>query len=167
MVTKDHPLGFIADETVGKLAKWLRILGFDTCYDPELPRRSIAFNSRDDRIWLTRSRYHYKKPSRIKILRLESDDAMQQLVEVVTALGLTLSAIVPCSRCIRCNAPTIAVSKALAFGKVPDYIWHTQAAFYQCGQCRRIYWPGSHYKRIKATIAFILHEQQKVSDGRC
>jgi len=164
METKVHPLGFIADETVGKLVKWLRILGFDTCYDPELPRRPLARNSRADRVWLTRARCHYKKTREINILRLSSDDVRQQLVEVITTLGLPVSAIAPCSRCIRCNASTRAVPRKSVFGKVPDYIWQTQAAFYQCGQCRRIYWPGSHYKRITETIAHILSVQE-VSDG--
>jgi len=160
-------MGFIADETVGKLAKWLRILGFDTRYDPDLPRRSTAFEPLADRIWLTRSRYHYQNKQRIKILRLASDDVREQLIEVVKALNLTVDAIAPCSRCIRCNALTKAVPKASVFGKVPDYVWQTQAAFYQCDACQRIYWPGSHYKRISATITSILQAQPKESHGTC
>ena len=88
---------------------------------------------------------------------------MHQLDEVVAALGLQRKAIEPCSRCIQCNRPTRPVTKAVVFGKVPDYVWETQATFHQCRQCRRIYWAGSHYKQIKATITRIFPE---IPDGR-
>ncbi len=133
---------------------------------PICPDGRMLYKPLADRIWLTRSRCHYLKNKKIKVLRLTSDDVREQLVQVVKALDLTVNAIAPCSRCIRCNAPTTAVPKASVLGKVPDYVWQTQAAFYQCGLCQRIYWPGSHYKRIQETIASILLEQ-KVSDGTC
>ena len=159
MDAKVTQISFVADQTVGKLAKWLRILGFDVRYEPELPNRSKVRDISKKRIWLTRSRSHYQNEIEAKILRLCSDDALQQLSEVVTALDLDLKAIKPCSRCIRCNLPTTAIDKAAVFGKVPDYVWETQARFHQCDRCQRIYWPGSHYKRIKTTVSKVMQRQ--------
>ena len=156
MDPKVAQISFVADQTGGKLAKWLRILGVDVRYEPELPRRSPVADTLKKHIWLTRSRYHYQNEPGAKILRLTSDDAIQQLGEVVSALNLNLEMVRPCSRCIRCNRPTTAVDKTFVFGKVPDYVWETQTVFHQCDRCRRIYWPGSHYKRIKATVSKVM-----------
>jgi uncharacterized protein with PIN domain len=155
---------FVADQTVGKLCKWLRLLGFDVKYAPDLPRRPGLIASSQSRIILTRSRYHYKSSDNIKVLRLVSDNALEQLGEVITALDLKPTTLAPCSRCSRCNLPTTSVDKHSVFGKVPDYIWETQAVFHQCGQCLRIYWPGSHCQRIKKIIAQVM-PGQKASDA--
>ena len=162
---QDRQPGFVADETVGRLAKWLRILGFDTRYVPDRSRRPGTMADTGKRILLTRSRYHYQNEKSIQVLRLNSDDVMQQVTEVLTALDLTIDTVEPCSRCIRCNVPTCVVAKASVFGKVPDYIWETQAEFYQCRQCQKIYWPGSHYQRIQAIIANILPAQKASDDN--
>ena len=159
MDTEVASISFVADQTVGKLAKWLRILGFDACYEPDLPARAKAMVTSPDCIWLTRSRYHYQNTPGIKILRLTSDNAIQQLSEVVTALNLNQQKIKPFSRCIRCNLPTNAIDKAVIFGKVPDYVFETQTTFHQCVRCHHIYWPGSHYKRIQATILKVMQRQ--------
>jgi uncharacterized protein with PIN domain len=160
MDTEVASIGFVADQTVGKLAKWLRILGFDVRYEPELPKRSKALDISTKRVWLTRSRYHYQNDPGKKILRLTSDNALQQLSEVVSALDLNVGMLKPCSRCIRCNVPTTVIDKAEILGKVPDYVWETQTTFHQCDRCQQIYWPGSHYKKIQATISKVMQRQK-------
>jgi uncharacterized protein with PIN domain len=159
-------LNFMADETVGKLAKWLRILGYDTFYDPGLPSRKSVLTVIEGRILLTRSRSGYQNVPPQSILRLRSDNVLKQLAEVVATLDLKSDCMSPCRRCIRCNTVLAMVSKPVVYGKVPDYIWETQDVFYRCDSCRRIYWQGTHHRRILETIADIVPPGPKVENDR-
>ena len=149
-----HPgeIRFAAEKTVGKLSKWLRILGFDTIYEPEIPARRFADIAKEGRILLTRTKQVYKKNASTACLFISSNDPIDQLKEIVKALSLTAADLKPFSRCIRCNVPISGVAKAELKRRIPDYIWETHEIFHRCELCRRIYWPGTHIRRSRDVI---------------
>jgi uncharacterized protein with PIN domain len=143
---------FAAEKTLGKLAKWLRILGFDTSYEPDFPN-SIAWELADSRrIFLTRTRSRRDKTSSSNLIFIKSDHLFEQLKEVIQKLALEQKDTRPFSRCLQCNAAIEAVDKDSVRDAVPDYIWETHDTFRRCRTCRKIYWPGSHTKRTMDII---------------
>jgi uncharacterized protein with PIN domain len=133
---------FAAEKTLGKLAKWLRILGFDTIYDPD------HFDSDESqRIVLTRTKSVFDKHNSGKLIFIKSDQPFKQLKEVIISLGIGAQDIKPFTRCIRCNTQIRTVAKDSIRSLVPDYVWENQDAFKACNECKRIYWKGSHTKR--------------------
>ena len=146
-----HKIRFAADASLGKLAKWLRLLGFDTLYVREIPdSRFMAFGKR--RILLTRTERIRDQNRSYQLIFIRSNHPFEQLKEVIQALGLIFEDIRPFSKCIRCDFPIKTVKKESVRDKVPDYTWETYDAFQTCTQCGRIYWPGSHTERCNETI---------------
>ena len=141
---------FAVENTLGKLAKWLRILGFDTFYKPDLSAEELM-DIGTERILLTRTvRILGKNTSRI--IFITSDNPFEQLREVIGTLGIAQKDVRPFSRCVRCNTMIQKVDKDSIRKMVPDYIWETHDAFRSCSQCERIYWPGSHAQRSRDII---------------
>lgn len=145
---------FIADAMLGKLAKWLRIMGYDTLYlkavdDPEL----IRIAKQQQRIILTRDTLLTKTRKANPALLIHSNDTHEQLKEVVAFLR-TVTPILPelPPRCVSCNGQLIAADKRSAYNKVPDYVFHTQKTFLICVNCGKIFWDGSHKKTMNETI---------------
>ena len=136
-------LCFAAEKTLGRLAKWLRLLGFDTLITAE----RFLDTMENDRIFLTRTQ-RLKKPLALrKFIFIESDHLEQQLNQVVRELDLKAADTRPISRCLQCNALIVAAEKNSVRGRVPDYIFETHDRFQRCPKCSRIYWPGSHTRR--------------------
>jgi uncharacterized protein with PIN domain len=137
-------LRFIADEMLGKLAKWLRTIGYDTVYytgggDGALVQRALA----EGRILLTKDSHLIRRKLARKALFIESDQPQEQLKQVVENLQLdTQSKLF--SRCLMCNQELASVRKESIQDKVPVYTYLTQDRFYKCPDCGRIYWPGTH-----------------------
>ena len=134
---------FTADRTLGKLAKWLRILGFDTFYAPDAAEKQLV-NADNRRILLTRTQRIRDMNLSKKYIFIASNDPFKQLREVIQALGITQKDIRPFSRCIRCNALIRRIQKDEVRKLVPDYVWETHDSFRICSLCQRIYWPGTH-----------------------
>jgi uncharacterized protein with PIN domain len=143
---------FAAEKTLGKLAKWLRILGFDTVYEPDFPNRSLADFADTGRIILTRTQRIRAENASSKLVFIKSDRPFEQLQHVMHTLELDQTDTRPFSRCLKCNELITPVDKASVRHSVPDYIWETQNSFRICNRCRKIYWPGSHIKRSKNII---------------
>jgi uncharacterized protein with PIN domain len=143
---------FAAENTLGKLAKWLRILGFDTSYEPDFPNRSGWEPTDSRRIFLTRTQNRLGKTSAPNLIFIKSDHLFDQLKEVIQKLALEQKDTRPFSRCLQCNAAIEAVDKDSVRNAVPDYIWETHDVFRKCRACRKIYWPGSHTKRTMDII---------------
>jgi len=134
---------FAADRALGTLAKWLRILGYDTVYESDGSSKSFFENLEDDRILLTRTRKIRKKFVTHRTVFITSNFLVDQLKQVVDEIGINLSDTRPFSRCIKCNLSIAEVKKEKVYGQVPDYIWETHDTFNECSQCGRIYWPGT------------------------
>ena len=142
---------FIADVMVGKLARWLRVLGFDVLYsnkydDDEIIRISDA----EDRLILTRDVQLARRRPQNQSLFIESGDYREQIQQVIRSLNL--KDFKSFSRCLECNAPLEEVDKEATFDKVPPYVYLTQDRFAQCPSCDRIYWRGTHTQKMLKQI---------------
>jgi hypothetical protein len=143
---------FLCDQNLGRLAKWLRILGFDTEYmrrdSDERMRRAMA----SGRIVLTRRSSTPRGTSVHIIVHDRVADQLRQL-GMIYDLSPGASAF---SRCTRCNAPLEDASPEAVKGLVPDYVHATQASFARCPSCGRIYWRGTHTTRICDRVKSVL-----------
>ncbi len=138
---------FAADRTLGKLARRLRMLGFDTLCECELPRRRFEAMIDTHRIFLTRNRRKSAEPVPYRKLFIGSDRPDDQVIEVLRALRIQAEEIHPFRRCLFCNLPIEEVERNHVLGLVPDYTWETRERFTRCPRCQRIYWRGSHTER--------------------
>lgn len=135
---------------LGRLATWLRLLGYDTVYsakanDQELARRARA----EDRILLTRD-IELTRRRGVRCVRIESEQVEEQLAQVFRELHLQRDAVF--SRCPACNAPLQLLDRQQAQGRVPPYVFLTQEQFRRCPQCGRVYWRGTHWAHILASL---------------
>ena len=144
---------FLVDRTLGKLATWLRILGYDTAsvYDAdfeELVRRTRA----EGRTFITKDTKLYKESGELPALLLQEDNPFRQLQEVVRHFRLTIKDDLLFSRCLVCNRVLQAIDPAEAQGEVPDYIYHNHREFSRCPSCHKIYWAGTHYGHMRKMV---------------
>ena len=138
-------MNLLCDHMLGTLAKWLRFMGYDTAYPGPLgDTELIDLAKREGRVLLTRDKELAARCPRA--LRVRSDDLEEQIREVASALGLRLSE--PLSRCSLCNTLLVHVSPEDAKGAVPEGVWARHQEFWQCPQCRRMYWQGSHWDKM-------------------
>ena len=138
---------FVADRMLGKLARWLRVIGQDVTYGPHLSGYGLIREARrEGRLILTRDRSLVRK-NPPDYLMIESDQFREQLKQVVSACGLEpfKEAF---TRCTECNSPLEAVAKGGVEGKVPPYVFSTQQKFSLCPACRRVYWPATHQQKM-------------------
>lgn len=144
---------FAVDRTLGRLARWLRVLGFDAACRKELPGdRLLTFAAREDRVVLTRDARLRCPRGRARVLRIASDRFRDQLRELDRTFPLGGVEGRP-ARCVECNLEleTIGVERVPA--SVPAYVRVTQQDFKRCARCRRVYWPATHRARIDAELA--------------
>ncbi len=152
---------FAADVMLGSLAKWLRLLGFDTLYfqtidDNEL----IRVAKQEGRILLTRDGGICGSKKAGECLLVKSEIVMSQLREVLRYLGLRTPAVFCSKRCASCNGDLLPVERDDVFGEIPEYVFRNHRAFLKCGQCGKVYWEGSHKKLIDAVIAAMTQDTE-------
>ncbi len=137
---------FVADVMLGKLARWLRALGYDTLYFHDAPdSRLLGIALREGRHLLTRDAALAARAGEVGLL-VRAEDLDAQLREVMAACGLTSRA--PLSRCFECNGVLVAREPAAVRERVPPYTFATQAEFWECEGCRRVFWAGTHAQGI-------------------
>jgi len=142
----------LADAMLGRLARWLRLLGYDTAYwrdgsDEALIRQARA----EDRLILTRDhQLAGRRGVRALLVAAETLDA--QIAEVRTALAPLGSAPQPFTRCPECNGSLANLPRPAARDLVPPYVWHTQLEFRRCPDCGRVYWKGTHWPAMAARL---------------
>lgn len=144
---------FVADVHLGALARYLRLLGFDTHYDnrsadAELVRRSVA----ERRILLSRDVGLLKHKVLTHAHYVRATDPARQLEEIVRALDLGRM-IKPFTRCMRCNGRLRRVPTASVAGLVPARVRETTRRVARCGGCGRLYWRGTHFERLTQIVA--------------
>ncbi len=144
---------FAMDCMLGRLAKWLKILGYDTLYfnhvaDEELVERARA----EGRLLLTRDRRLTERRRARPFLLIESERSETQVREVARALGLKLREDRLLTRCLPCNVETLDVPRDGVEGLVPPYVFRTQTRFRCCPGCGRVYWGATHRDRMLERI---------------
>jgi uncharacterized protein len=147
---------FLADSNVGRLARWLRVLGYDTVYEPVLPDAQVVARARAEaRVLLTRDVDMMKRrvivSGTVQAILLRDDTIHDQLRQVLTQLALEPGQTL--TRCIDCNAELQARAKEAVADRLPPYVRATQERFSECPSCARVYWPGTHWERMRERIA--------------
>ncbi len=143
---------FILDVHLGKLAKSLRLLGFDTLYRTDYDDKTIVQIARaEERIILTRDIGLLKHKTVIWGYWLRSQHSEKQLTEVLAYFKF-LPAFRPFTRCLVCNGNLVGVSKESVLDKLPPKTKKYFQEFYQCQTCERVFWKGSHYDRMEAFV---------------
>ena len=143
-------LKLLADGMLGRLARWLRLLGYDTAYDNVADDLALARQARaEGRVLLTRDRELAARRG-LRTLLIHSETLEEQLQEVRQALGP--SPYPPLSRCTVCNVELSLVSPEDVAERVPPYVLRTQSRFLECPRCGRVYWAGSHARKIEEML---------------
>jgi uncharacterized protein len=143
---------FVLDVHLGRLAGYLRMLGFDTVYLNRLDDRELVqISCRQRRVLLTRDRGVLKHSAVTHGYWLRETDSRRQAAEVVSRFDLTRS-LRPFTRCIVCNEPLRDTSIAEVRNRVPSKIIEWCKVYRECAGCRRVYWEGSHYQRMRHWI---------------
>ncbi|MBN1931317.1 MAG: hypothetical protein JW786_06880 [Desulfobacterales bacterium] len=141
------------EKPLGKLLKWLRILGFDTiCDSDDSNDKRFIDSGKEKRIRLSRSVATRDRKNTNQILFIVSNNPFEQLKQVIHTLNIGFGDIRPFSRCNRCNTLLKPVDKDSIRGMIPDYVWVTHTNFRFCRCCQKIYWPGNHTKEGKEII---------------
>jgi len=148
---------FLADAMLGRLARWLRVLGFDTAYDATLPDPALVrLAEADGRVLLTRDRHLLRELRPARALEIRRDAPLEQLQEVVAALTLSQPREL-FTRCIVCNtplSPPLADDQAAAL--LPPSARGLPGPTRRCPTCARLYWPGSHVRRMRQALEHAL-----------
>ena len=147
---------FLADCNVGRLARWLRALGYDASYhahieDAALVREAAA----EDRVLLTRDRDLTKRrviqSGAVRAILIRHDEVTAQLRQVFAELGLDIEQSL--TRCIECNSELQPRQADIVAERVPPFVRSTQTRYSECPACGRIYWAGTHWQHMREVFA--------------
>lgn len=139
------PIRFVADCMLGRLAKWLKILGFDCRYDRAAEDSEIVrMAEAEDLVILTRDTRLVERRAARRYLIVTSDDPDEQVRQVVEAFGLPIDPARFLSRCLPCNAALVPLPHTEAAARVPPFVASTQRSFARCPSCGQIYWGATH-----------------------
>lgn len=149
---------FLADSMLGKLALWMRVVGYDVAYESAIGDAALIRRAKDEgRIILTRDTLLIpRRWVRDYSLFIESDNPMYQLRQVLSAYGIESEKFL--TRCLRCNVALEQTPRSEVEGRVPPYVYKTQKDFSACPACGRIYWAGTHRDEM-------LKEVSKIREG--
>ena len=140
---------FVCDDNLGKLASYLRMLGFDTLFEDQIYDNVLLKTaSAQKRLLITRDSRLARRTHPYGVLLIENDDPLEQLKTVIENLDLTIDPSLLFSRCSKCNDICVMVDKDSVSNNVFPYILKTQDTIKKCPSCERYYWKGSHYKNI-------------------
>ena len=151
----------MVDINVGRLAKWLRAMGYDTIFpkengDNELVRIAL----RENRVLVTRDAgialRRVVRLGQMSVALIEKDDLRSQLKQLVQDLELDLSG--GFSLCVCCNESLHSIDKQDVTDLLPPYVLLTQPKFFECPECRRVYWPGTHWANMKSELSQVSQE---------
>ncbi len=139
---------FIADVMLGRLAKRMRLLGFDVLYDRKLDDNAvIRLSLEQDRVILTRDTALAARPLAARNIFVKSNDVREQVEQVLSAVPPEETAL-PLTRCSACNHPLTDAAKAEIRDSVPGYVYDKYSVFLRCPSCTRVYWRGTHVNRM-------------------
>ena len=147
METSSTEIKFAADRMLGKLAKWLRVLGQDVIYGEHLSGYGLIRAARaEGRLILTRDR-RLKQKQPPPFILIESDRYREQVRQIIDTCQLKAGAAI-FSRCLACNALLQDRPKDILKDLVPAYVFATQEKFSWCPGCRKVYWPATHHHKM-------------------
>lgn len=155
----------MADHNVGKLTKWLRMMGYDTIFfqganDSQMVARALS----EDRILLTRDTQLIKRrvftSGRLKVILIQSDVPESQIRQVLNVLQMDAPSH-PFTRCLECNQPLEERRKDQVANRVPPYVFKTQSHYMECPACHRLYWRGTHWEAMTRKLSRLAGKQPR------
>ncbi len=158
-------LKFIVDNNVGKLAKWLRIMGYDTVFFDDIDdSRMVAEALAESRVILTRDTEIMKRglvtSGRLKAILISSEEPEKQMRQVIKTLNLDCQ-FRPFVLCLECNQPLVEKNKDQVKDRVPPYVFQTKSQYVECPACHRIYWRGTHWQAMTKKLEKLINETTK------
>lgn len=152
---------FVLDGHLGRLAAYLRMVGFDTLYRNDYTDQMLArISSEDHRILLTRDRGLLKRSIVTHGYCLRATNPRAQLVEVLRRFDL-YDQVSPFSRCLRCNGLLERVPKEAIVERLPPVTREVHDEFRLCQECGQVFWSGSHVQRMKKLIEWALGQRDE------
>jgi uncharacterized protein len=152
MPDSTEPPGFLADAMLGRLARWLRVLGADAAYDAASPDATLVRRARtESRVLLTRDRALVADLRPPRVVLVTSDEPLAQLRQVVMETRLAPPRQL-FTRCLVCNEPLRDLHPLDAAALVPERARGLPGPVRRCPRCERVYWPGSHARRMRAAL---------------
>jgi len=148
-------LRFIADGMLGKLARWLRMLGHNVDYHRSTDdKKLIELANSESRVLLTRDLELYQQAvsQGVKAVFVEGTDEAEKLADLANRFGFDLEVDLSVSRCPKCNSMVMAVSKDAVVKEIPELTAAHYDNFWKCVGCGQVYWRGAHWKRITETL---------------
>jgi len=151
---------FIVDTNVGRLARWLRMMGYDTLFINEIDDKGlVSIGLKEKRVVVTKDTHIMERrvvtSGKLKVLLVRGDDTKAQLRQVVKAMNLDPESN-QFTLCLECNQPLIRRKKAEVKDLVPPYVFQMQSQYVQCPSCHRIYWQGTHWQRMKRELETLM-----------
>lgn len=155
---------FIVDINAGKLAKWLRIIGYDAqLFTGEDDGKMVKIAATENRIILTKDSQIMKRrlvtSGKLKAILIEGDELKAQLQQIARALNLDYQ-FRPFSVCLECNQTLIARRKEEVRNLVPPHVLKTQSHYMECPSCHRIFWRGTHWQAMSRELEELVSEKQ-------
>ena len=156
---------FIVDHNVGKLAKWLRMMGYDTLFfNGEDDSEMIATALAEDRVILTRDTRIMERrlvtTGQLKATLIGYETLELQIKQVIETLNLDIH-FKPFSICLECNKPLVERGKEQVRERVLPYVFQSQEQYMECPACHRIYWRGTHWRAMTRKLEKFMSYQGK------
>ena len=151
---------FAVDCMLGKLAKWLKILGFDAVFFNKIEDEDLmAVAQKEGRILVTRDTGLIERTRKMHAFFINSENWKEQVQEVMNHFDLW-DHVKPNSRCLECNRPLKELSKAKAKNLVTPFVYKTADTFALCPDCGRVFWRGTHLKDMESRINALLKDRK-------
>lgn len=147
---------FFVDAMLGKLARWMRTLGYDALYEANIDDTALLLRAAiEARVVLTRDTLLMKRRlAKGRAVFIESEDVGAQLKQVTSLFPIEEEKLL--TRCLRCNATLERIDWQMVEEKVPQYVLETQTDFSRCPACERVYWGGTHRERMMEDLKKLL-----------
>ena len=146
----------MVDQNVGRLAKWLRVMGYDSSFVPDVDDDELLVIAREqDRSIITKDRYILARrvvtTGQVRAILVTADNFREQLGQLTREMALKSHNVL--SLCIECNERLESVSRPQVKKRMPLFVFNSQEQFYQCLNCGKLYWRGTHWHNIRAELA--------------
>ena len=146
---------FLLDENLNRLAKWLRMLGYDAAvYKSINIHNKIRLVNRERRIYLTRNKSLAKKKEKFSRLLIKSEKHLKQLKEILDYISYNEEFVF--TRCIECNRILCNISKEKVKELVPQFVLQNHSDFKVCRKCGKVFWRGTHYQAMEKELKNML-----------
>jgi len=158
---------FLADSMLGKLARWLRMLGKDVIYDVGLNDTDLlALAKKENRVLLTKDLELFKRAAArdIDAFFVEGKSESERLAEVAKRYGVNLFIDMEKSNCPVCNSKLVATPKEQLSGELQKNTFTYYDRFWKCPNCGQIYWQGAHWKQITSTLSEAQTKLEKLKE---